>query len=256
MSNVVDDDEVSENMNAVLKDMSDGTVIAQTLGVRPLSDVVDGLRGGSACSAHSYGGKTYSSSKILKKSGSSDMELKATVGSASGAVGVIVAASPDMSEYTTIMYEPSNNTLLVERAHSSMLDEFQNYTVTGYFYPYTIISDGSSMKESITMDVFLDGSLLEVYVNERFAMSTRIYPSMSCSTGYGVYVAPGSKATFEMVEAWEDLLHIWTDRPVDSSSPLVYDTAAETNGSYHLSHDINVRHLLITQIDYVWWPGN
>ena len=235
VSDVVDTPGLAENKNSILTKQSDGTYLAQTLGIRPLYDVVTALR--KAASAHSFGGKTYTSSKILKKQGSSSLELKATISSATDAVGVVVAASPDMTEYTTIMYEPSNNTILVERLHSSTIDEFNNATVTGYFYPYTIKSGGSSKQESITMNVFIDGSLVEVYVNRRFALTTRIYPSMECSTGYGVYVPAGCSATFESIESWENLLHVWTDRPLNSSSPLVFDTPAETD-------------------NYTWWTGN
>lgn len=233
------DGELTKNKNSVVTKMGDGTYLAQTLGVRPLPDVVEGLRSGDGCSHHSYGAsKTYSSAKILSKSGAAQMEIKATVSSATGAVGLMIGADPSMTEFTTILYEPSNFTLLVERAHSSTIDEFNNATVTGYFYPYTIkSSDGSTAQESITMDVFIDGSLVEVYINDRFALTTRIYPSMECSTGYGVYVADGTKATFESIDVWENLLHVWTDRPANSSSPLVFDTAAETN-------------------NYTWWSGN
>ena len=233
------DGELTTNRNSLVIELGDGSFVAQTLGVRPLPDVVEGLRGGDGCTHHSYGSsKTYDSMQILKKSGAKSMEIKATVSSATGACGLVFAADPSMTEYTTVIYEPGNDTILVERAHSSTIDEFNNVTVTGYFYPYTTASDdGSTAQESITMDVFVDGSLLEVYVNERFALTTRIYPSMECSTGYGVYVADGAQATFESVEAWENLLHVWTDRPANSSSPLVFDTAAETN-------------------DYVWWTGN
>ena len=240
VSGVVDTNgQLAENKNSVLTKMSDGTYLAETLGVRPLPDVVEGLRGGDGCSHHAYGGtKTYSGSKILKKSGAAQLEIKATVSSATGACGLIIGADPSLTEYTTIMYEPTNHTLLVERAYSSTIEEFNNATVTGYFYPYTIASsDGSTAQEPITMDVFIDGSLVEVYINERFALTTRIYPSMECSTGYGVYVTEGAKATFESVHAWENLLHVWTDRPANSSSPLVFDTAAETN-------------------NYTWWSGN
>lgn len=236
VSNVVNDDgELTTNMNSVLTGQADGTFMAQTLGVRPLPDVVKGIRKGST--SHTFGtGKTYSSSEVLKKQGSSSLEIKATFSSDWG-VGLIVAASPDMTEFTTISYEPSNNTVLVNRMHSSTIDEFNNATVLGYFYPYSVMSSGTAKTESITMNVFVDGSLLEVYINQRFALSTRIYPSMECSTGYGVYVEDGGSAMFESVESWENLLHVWTDRPLNSSSPLVWDTPAETN-------------------NYTWWSGN
>lgn len=224
---------VAKSMNAVVKKSSNGTTIAQTLGVRPLPDVVAGLQGGST--PYTYPGAAYNGSKIVQTAGSSSLQLQATVLEATGAFGAIVAASPDLSEYTTISWQPTNYTLLVERAHSSMIDDFQSYTVTGYFLPYTLASTGKT--EPVTMTVFLDGSLLEVYVNDRFALSTRIYPSMDCSTGYGVYVEPGTTATFDTVYAWENLLHVWPQRPMNSSSELVFDTPKETN-------------------DYVWWSGN
>ena len=178
------DGELTTNLNARLTKNSDGTFLAQTLGVRPLSDVVSGLRSGSQSCPYGKD-KSYSATTMLKKSGSSSLELEATVSSATGAVGLVVAAAPDMSEYTEIIYEPSNHTLLVVREHSTTLaKQFNLATVTGYFYPYTIKSeDGSEQQEDITMHVFLDGSLLEVYVNDRFALATRIYPASSCSTG-------------------------------------------------------------------------
>lgn len=232
VDNVVDSDgSLAAAEEAVLTKDSDGTYVAQTLGVRPLSDVVEGIRAGSSHQTYTAG--SYSASKILQQQGDAHIELKATVSSATGAVGVIVAASPDMSEYTTIMYEPSNDTILVERLHSSTIVEFNNATVTGYFHPYTV----QTGIEPIAMDVFVDGSIVEVYVNERFALTTRIYPSKECSTGFGVYVAPGSNASFSSIEAWTGTLNVWPERPLNSSSALVYDTAAETN-------------------NYTWWSGN
>lgn len=226
---------LAENREAVLSQSEDGTFTAQTLGVRPLPDVVRGLVANA--SHKSYGSSTYSASKILMQQGDAHMELKVAVSSATGACGVIVAASPDMTEYTTITYEPTNNTVLVDRSHSSTLVGFNNATVTGYFYPYTIKANGVTKQENIFMDVFVDGSLVEVFINDRFALATRIYPSMQCSTGFGVYVAPQSRATFVSIDAWMGTLNVWPERPLNSSAPLVWDTAAETN-------------------DYTWWSGN
>ena len=223
---------LAQSKEAVLS-QSGTTFTARTHGFRPASDVVAGLR--STASHHSYSPGSVSSSSILEQSGSNYLELKATIKSTTGAAGVRVGVSPSGDEYTTIMYEPSNNTILVERLHSSNIVEFNNGTVTGFFLPYTMASTGQP--ESITMDVFVDGSLVEVFVNERFAMSTRIYPSNTCSNGYGVYVADGAEATFASVDAWLGLANVWPDRPLNSSSQLVLDTVAQTN-------------------NYTWWPGN
>lgn len=236
VSNVVNTNgTLAENREAVLSQSQDGTFTAQQLGVRPLPDVIAGI---TANATHwSYGASTYTASKIVQQQGDAHMELKATVGSATGECGIIIAASPDMTEYTTITYEPVNNTILVDRTYSSTIVGFNNATVTGYFYPYTIMANGSAKQEPITMDVFVDGSLVEVYINDRFALATRIYPSMECSTGFGVYVANGASAAFESIDAWIGTMNVWPERPLNSSSPLVWDTVAETN-------------------NYTWWSGN
>lgn len=206
---------------------------AYTMGVRPLSDVVEGLRNGTTYT--SYDEKTYSSPAILADSASAHTELKATFSpSNTTAAGLRILASTDGTEYTTITYQPSNHTLLVDRSHSSVVEGFNNATITGYFYPYTV----SGALEDITMHVFIDGSVVEIYVNERFALSARVYPGNECSTGYGVYVEEGGdEIVFKSVEAWVGTKNVWPVRPANSSSELVWDSAEETN-------------------DYTWWTGN
>lgn len=228
VDHVVNTTELTESKTAIVEN---GT--ARTLGVRPLDDVVAGLRNGSTYAA--YSAKTYNESTILSQCATSHMEIKTTVKNATGPVGLRIAASSDMEEYTTVMYEPSNHTILVERLHSSNVVEFNNETITGYFQPYTLLT--TNQTESLTFDVFIDGSIVEIYVNERFALTARIYPSKSCSTGYGVYVGKGSTAEFDIVHAWVGTDNAWPQRPVNSSSQLVWDTVEETNNR-------------------TWWAGN
>lgn len=219
---------------AVVTKNADGTYYASTQGRRPASDVVAGLRKTAKyLSYHNWG--RCQQAQVIEERGSSHMEIKATVSDHSGAVGVVFGAAPDNSEYTTVIYEPSNNTVLVERMHSSTIVEFSNVTVTGYFAPYTIAKTGK--EEPITFDIYIDGSLVEIFVNERMAITTRIYPSKNCSVGFGQYVAPGQSATFSSFEAWVGLANVWPNRPLNSSTQLVYDNAAETD-------------------NYVWWQGN
>lgn len=223
---------LTSSKQAVVTKNADGTYFASTQGRRPASDVVAGLRKGAAYKKLNSG---RCDNARVSDQGSAHMEIKTTVTSATGAFGVVFAASPDNKEYTTVIWEPSNNTILVDRSSSSTIKEFANDTVTGYFAPYTVASTGKP--EAVTFDIFIDGSLVEIYVNERFALTTRIYPSMECSTGYGQYVAPGATATFSSFEAWVGLANVWPERPLNSSSKLIYDTPAQTN-------------------DYSWWAGN
>lgn len=125
------DGAVSYAKEAVLVPESGNTYTAQTLGIRPLSDVVAGI---TANAMHkSYGGCTYNSLKMLEMHGDAHLELKATVSSTTGSFGFVVGASPDRTEYTTISWQPNNNTILVNRDYSSTIEGFANSTVTGYF---------------------------------------------------------------------------------------------------------------------------
>jgi beta-fructofuranosidase len=90
------------------------------------------------------------------------MELKVTLSNATGPAGVTIAASPNGEEKTIIWYSPDNYTINVDRSQSSSIQEFANYTMLGYYYPY---SYANGTQEPLHMDIFIDGSLVEVYVN-------------------------------------------------------------------------------------------
>ncbi|KAF2007732.1 glycoside hydrolase family 32 protein [Amniculicola lignicola CBS 123094] len=217
--------------NNRLVEKSDGTFTAYTLGVRPLDDVVYGIRNGSSQQNFAIGAVSSSS---IAGSGSNHIEFMATFKNFSGPAGLTVAASPGSEEYTNIYFDPDTFTINVNRSYSSTIVEFANYTVVGYFYPYTLAKTGI---EDVVMHVFLDGSLLEVYVNDRFALTTRIYPSRADSTGFGVYIGDGASVEVTEMYTWTGLANVFPERPLNSSSQLVFDTPEQTN-------------------NYTWWAGN
>lgn len=211
---------------------ADGTFTGYTLGARPVPDTLEGLRKGAKHQAINTP-KSWSSSRSVGN-GTSHMELKITLSNATGPAGVTIAASPNGEEKTTIWYSPDNYTINVDRSQSSRIVEFANYTMLGYFYPYTF---KNGTQESLHMDIFIDGSLVEVYVNDRFWLTTRIYPSRLDSTGFGIWVGNNATVQVSDVQMWDmSAVDVWPQRPTNSSSELVYDTAAATN-------------------NYNWWPG-
>lgn len=230
------DNSITEAGNAYVTQAANGSFTATTLGVRPLQDVVTGLRNGST--QHSWPARTANGSSTLLTNATSSFEIQASVKGATGPVGIRVGVNPNGTEYTTIYFDPSNNTVVVDRSHSSLITQFNNASVVGYFAPYTTQTEyGNATQESLEWDIFLDGSLLEVYLNERFALTTRIYPSMTGSTGVGLYVGSGASATFESVDVWTGLYNVFPERPLNSSSQLVFDTPMQTD-------------------NYTWWAGN
>ncbi|KAJ5241740.1 uncharacterized protein N7469_000067 [Penicillium citrinum] len=180
---------------------------------------------------------------ISPKSLSNSYQIALRIEKTNGLAGISVATSPNQEEYTNIFFDPRNNTLGVDRSHSSLIKNFTHYTHAGYFKPYEIATNttaGSktrSTTESIDLTIFVDGSLIEVYANDRFALTSRIYPSREDSTGILFFKEDGVEVEYSRFEIWDGLLNVWPDRPKNSSSMLVFDTPAETG-------------------NYTWWTGN
>ncbi|KAK2005853.1 beta-fructofuranosidase [Colletotrichum eremochloae] len=216
---------------------------AQTLGMRPLPDVIKLLRQGAERRQFEVGELTNTVMSVSADMGTS-YELMATLTSFSSKAGIIVGQSPDDAEYTTILFDPATSEISVVRKHSSLLPNFNNNSFVGHFEPYQIYdpTSGISTIEELNFHIILDGSLLEIWVNQRFTMTARIYPSRSDSTGLSFFggdasaTGGGPAATWENVKAWVGLANAWPERPENTSVSLVWDTPEQTN-------------------NYEWWSG-
>lgn len=222
---------------STITQQSNGSLIARTLGVKPAADVVNGLRNGTT--QRSFRAATFEETTTVVASGCKHFELTASMSHITGPAGVRIAVSDDEREYTTIFFDPSNYTVVVDRSHSSLITGFSNASIYAYFRPYWVLPEGGgeAQMESLNWNIILDGSLLEIFLNDRFALTTRIYPSLENSTGIDVFVGDDASVHVENVNYWADLYNVWPERPLNSSSELVFDTPKETD-------------------DYVWWAGN
>ncbi|PWW72270.1 Glycoside Hydrolase Family 32 protein [Tuber magnatum] len=204
----------------------DGTYTVTGLGIRPLPDVVESLR--RRAQMHQIEDKRYTSSQKLDGISSDHFELSATIRGTDGPVGFTVRASPGGEEVTTITFNPVKKLIAVDRTKSSLIKQFSNVTASGDYKPYTISrrdsghgGKGCSMGvevEDIEMDIFVDGSLVEVFVGGRFALTTRIYPARDDALGVGVYVDKGVEAEVVDLKIWSGFGGVWPERPVDTSN--------------------------------------
>ncbi|KAK1967680.1 Arabinanase/levansucrase/invertase [Colletotrichum sublineola] len=215
---------------------------AQTLGIRPLPDVLEILRQGAQVQEFQVGELTDAAKSVSANIGTS-YELTATLSGFNSRAGIIIGQSPDNAEYTTILFDKAASSISVVRDHSSLLPNFNNATIVGHFEPYEIhkAGDNTTTTEDLNFHIVLDGSMVEIWVNERFTLTARIYPSRNDSTGLSFFagdvVAPADgKATWKDVKAWVGLGKAWPERPEDTSAPLVWDTPEETG-------------------NYEWWEG-
>ena len=124
----------------------------------------------------------------------------------------MVRCSPDGAEQTVILYDAAAGKLKVGISRSSLDEEIrypyyrnqkalsrmpkEERCVAAQEAPFALAAG-----ETLTLRVFLDRSVLEVFANGRQCITQRIYPSRSDSTGIALFSRGGS-ANVELLEAW------------------------------------------------------
>jgi len=108
----------------------------------------------------------------------------------SKSASLMIRRAPNGEEQTIILYEWEKALLMLDRRKSS-LDPMlkQDLQVTTYL---------PAEKDSLHLDVFVDRSVMEVFVDDRAAFATRIYPTLRNSGGVG-FTSEGNGAKVEDV---------------------------------------------------------
>ncbi len=134
-----------------------------------------------------------------------ELNLELDPGSAQE-IGLCVRKSPGGEEETRIMYTPSESSLRIDLAKSSLSGYLQhlefvmggpNSPVQEQKAPFSL-----SPGESLRLRVFLDRSILEVYANARQALVQRVDPVREDSLGVSIF-ANGGQATLVALDAWD-----------------------------------------------------
>lgn len=102
-------------------------------------------------------------------------------------VSLLVRRAPDGKEQTAIRYEWNTGTLSLDRIRSSLDPQSKRDTLKETYFPAT--------EDVIEFDVFLDCSVLEVFIDRRSAFAAHIYPTLSNSEGVALEcMGPGARA--------------------------------------------------------------
>ncbi len=115
--------------------------------------------------------------------------------------GLKVRCAPDGGEQTLIVYDPGRAWLSIDRAHSS-LDPAVDREPHGT--QVTLTDD-----EILTLQIFIDCSVVEVYANARACVTSRVYPSRADSLGVELFARDGP-AQLQQLDVWQ-LASIWVE---------------------------------------------
>jgi beta-fructofuranosidase len=111
-----------------------------------------------------------------------------------GQAGLRLRAALDGSEQTLVYYDREQRLLAVDRSHSSSDRSADRGMQSGPF----LLDRG----EPLRLHIFLDGSVIEIFANDRFCLTARVYPVGPRSTGIGLH-SSGGTAKMASFEAWE-----------------------------------------------------
>jgi len=112
------------------------------------------------------------------------LEIKAKI-NVNGAkkFGFIVNKNPDGSEYTKIYYDVENQQMVVDQTYSSLKEHIPKQIKKEIYH--------LDLSNPIDFHVFIDGSVIEVFVNGEDAFTTRVFPKKVTSNEVEIFSENG-----------------------------------------------------------------
>lgn len=112
----------------------------------------------------------------------------------SGSYGLTLARSADGREETRIVYDVAKQEIVLDKQRSTLSKDQEGPQVLRGSY------DTKAFGVPRRFDVFVDHSMVDVFINDAAAFSFRIYPSLPDATGFG---ATSSTSGAARVQAWK-----------------------------------------------------
>lgn len=167
--------------------LSDG----RTLGQRPLAALAS-LREENVELAPLS--ESYAETTLITDPGLQAEMLVEFSDSTTGAFGVVLASSADGSEQTVIYFDPATNEIVLDKSRSTLSSEGEGpQFLRG---DYDIAAYGMPLK----WHVFIDGSVIELFINGSAATAFRTYPTDPAATQIGIY--SGGETVLKDLKVW------------------------------------------------------
>lgn len=100
--------------------------------------------------------------------------------------------------YASVTYYPANNKLEINLSNLNRKINDQNSFVGRYVATLPEVPEKGSI---MTLDVFVDGSILDIFVNNKYATSIRVYPNDADANGVEVF-SEGGAVKVDKLNGW------------------------------------------------------
>ncbi|MDG1751065.1 MAG: GH32 C-terminal domain-containing protein, partial [Thalassotalea sp.] len=110
--------------------------------------------------------------------------------------GLVLAASNNSSEMTKLYYDAVNQQIVLDKSASSLAISSEELSELRGNY------DESVFGKPEKFHVFIDHSVIDVFINDKAAFSARIYPTLADSEHIELY-SPNGETTFTSVQVWQ-----------------------------------------------------
>ncbi|KAE8449310.1 hypothetical protein EG329_008211 [Mollisiaceae sp. DMI_Dod_QoI] len=131
---------------------------------------------------------------------SSNFQIRATFKKLSGEEKFIFNVRESSVEVTRIIFDLKNHQITVDRSQSSHKNLGTSSPDTGSFIPI--------FGEELHINIFVDNSIIEVYANDSFALTSRVYPSLETSLGASYEFGEFDERNVDFA-CWEGLDNAW-----------------------------------------------
>ncbi|KAJ5109273.1 glycosyl hydrolase [Penicillium angulare] len=179
--------ELSSITSVKLQSEGDGTFAIQTLASEPYQPLIQHLRGSSAVQFSSLGRLSVDASSTKVEFTPENLQAKQwelecsfKISKTCSKVGVSISHSKEYENTTVLAFKPQSEIFTIARPSFSSPDTSMLINSTPEVAPHTLFTvqdPNSGLESTETLDIraWRDNSVLEVFVNGRTAISTRLY---------------------------------------------------------------------------------
>ncbi|KAF3342885.1 hypothetical protein VD0002_g8190 [Verticillium dahliae] len=188
----------------ILESGSGGKTV-KTLGIKPMDDLRT-LRPSRPAEWSSLG-RTSAAGILRERTRNQSWELDAviTVDPRQRRVGFNICQSPDGLQRTTVYFTPQTEQIVVDKSLSNTEADVDKSLLDAPFTLLYSLENGTEKLEKLRLRIFRDGDVLEVFANDRFALTTTVYCDDSCAGISWFLDDEGSHSVFDSVQLWEDM---------------------------------------------------